>query len=501
MKLHEKLAPYDSRMVEADAYEAPENGEYLVYNYSEPFSYNSKSFEFCQFNRFTRIQSTNRLSFDNCVFLNGFVLRNDLKHVIFKNCVILGKTLFKEDEEVIASRLESGVLINNCQFNSNHILEPCMLQELTIINCELEAIVNVDRVGTIRIDGEKTHIKSFQANSRGYLEKLVFFSSFIDQLYLEGIEKCVVELVDVKSRELRVLHGAKDLTVRSGQIDTISFNRIHLRSQILIDSCEVETFDIDYIHGKGILKLTGVEIDRVSISELDHCQTTIEVSGAKKLSNLELTNISSRVILNDLTLNGLSVNNCDLGQWEFGYIDWSKSFRLYLTGESSKKTGASIELWELSRQFKDYFLETNNHIYADIFRKSELEYYYRLLLEKVKKRNFSMNQFIDFLILGTNKWFSGFGRNPLRALSFLFGFHLIWFSLLIAYEVIPYRFCGSFNGDCGLGLFLSLLNPVHKLPEASGKTIYSTIDFCMRVSSAYFIYYFLKASRKFANIS
>jgi hypothetical protein len=103
------------------------------------------------------------------------------------------------------------------------------------------------------------------------------------------------------------------------------------------------------------------------------------------------------------------------------------------------------------------------------------------------------NRILVFL----NRWVSDFGQNWTLPILFLIGFHFIFLSCLFYWKFslihgkIEYGF---------LGEFVQLLNPVHKLPDYVNTDWGKVTDFFMRIFGGYFIYNFLKASRKFGKV-
>lgn len=123
---------------------------------------------------------------------------------------------------------------------------------------------------------------------------------------------------------------------------------------------------------------------------------------------------------------------------------------------------------------------------------------------------FKWENFGNWLILHTNSVFSGFGESLSKPIFWLIAFHSLLFLALIKQfpEIgIKADFANLQNHDWkvfweGFDIWINLISPVHssKIPNLDKSTevpIFSTTDFAIRACSGYFIFYFLKATRKF----
>jgi len=226
----------------------------------------------------------------------------------------------------------------------------------------------------------------------------------------------------------------------------------------------------------------------------------------------------------------------DFDKLKLDFIHWSNGFQLVNHDKELVGEAKFMELIETSRALKKHYLNDHNSLYADIFRISELRSYYYYLKAKLTPsiisrenewskwgnnkwfskfgtglirslswllrlyRKISRELVVNWLILGTNKWFSKFGTDPIRSLIWLLGLHLFFFFplLIINNPELGYELdLNPTSSDWSLAYSINLLNPIHSLKDPAGKQVYSVIDFFMRISSGYFIYYFLKGTRKF----
>jgi hypothetical protein len=121
---------------------------------------------------------------------------------------------------------------------------------------------------------------------------------------------------------------------------------------------------------------------------------------------------------------------------------------------------------------------------------------------KLKRYN-SLRDLGNYLIVATHKWSSDFGQNIWRPLFFLFSFHLLWHNLLLIaqFDVYPnlVQVDWQITKDAFNSYFKTLL-PTHGADltiDGLRKDIGGWTDFMMRVSSGYFMFYFVFSSRKY----
>ncbi len=102
------------------------------------------------------------------------------------------------------------------------------------------------------------------------------------------------------------------------------------------------------------------------------------------------------------------------------------------------------------------------------------------------------DKWYDTALIFINRFVSDFGQNWLMPLFWLFFFHTILYFSIIGFD---FTFSWEYFNSGG-GQFFELLNPVHKTPDYI-KNFNIGLELLLRVLDSFFIYHFIKASRKF----
>jgi hypothetical protein len=153
-----------------------------------------------------------------------------------------------------------------------------------------------------------------------------------------------------------------------------------------------------------------------------------------------------------------------------------------------------LALREVYRELKHSSIRNSNHIDALAFYKNEMKAY---RASGVKGVN-------DWLLMQIGYLSNNYGQNFFWPIWWLLGIHFILFWILVGkFDYLDFQIFvsdGSFDAfKEQLGHYLYFLNPVHKTPtDFSGSML--TLDFLMRLSSGFFIYHIIRASRKFAKV-
>jgi hypothetical protein len=199
---------------------------------------------------------------------------------------------------------------------------------------------------------------------------------------------------------------------------------------------------------------------------------------------------------------------CRIDAVEFNTFRWNRDYRL-----NENYDEAMVEIFrsendflyclrETYRQLKNNYQKNGNKIESLEFQRGEMNAHFRLL--RVNRND----NFWNYLIVGTNRWFSDFGQNIWKPIIFLFVIHLFLFNILLWTSDIGIELRLSNTNITpqsiwkGVNLYFQTLLPTHfatvkPFHKGADVSIGGAIDFLMRISSAYFIYYFVSASRKY----
>ena len=124
------------------------------------------------------------------------------------------------------------------------------------------------------------------------------------------------------------------------------------------------------------------------------------------------------------------------------------------------------------------------------FYRNEMETYYQeVLLSKTEKRG-------TRFLLRVNRWVGDFGLSWERPLLFLGLSHLLFYWIyLIASSKVGNDYCSGEAFGNGVGQYFRFLIPFNHPDYITGWPV--SILFVMHVLDGFFVYHFLKATRKF----
>lgn len=245
----------------------------------------------------------------------------------------------------------------------------------------------------------------------------------------------------------------------------------------------------------------------------------------------------------------LDIQQSSITDAKYYSIKWTRDFKIVETIDKGLSEDEKLKkLWdfrEVYRQLKVVSLEFHNKLDAKKFQTNELRAYYRaqsietfgtenwfiqilmamgiiliipvlpviFLINSIhefdsahwiKKAITKVSNFSNWLLLVTNKIFSAFGESYGLPLGWLLSIHFLFFWSL--FDALNLQFSTSPDWEVtkdAFGLFLNLLSPIHSLEIKNpiGETVYLTEysirDFFMRLTSGYFLYYFIQATRKY----
>lgn len=234
-----------------------------------------------------------------------------------------------------------------------------------------------------------------------------------------------------------------------------------------------------------------------------------------KIQNCELSN---EVLLSRIRISnaGLIVENSDITRAKFQSVQWEKSYKVNTRRENYSLKEETDFLWnirEVYRQLKVISQKADNKIDASYFAANELEAQLKLLSYSIPRRTSAVkgwrNWFYrkkcfdsDYLVLWTNKRFSNFGNSLWLPLGWLLTFHFLAFQLLLFHST-PYRWFLDVNWPDtyrAIELFVLTLSPIHSFTIRLGSEEFNLMgipDFVSRIVNSYFIFYFLRATRKY----
>jgi hypothetical protein len=310
-----------------------------------------------------------------------------------------------------------------------------------------------------------------------YVTAITIAESSIDEFHHHG-----------KSNSIKIEKSKSD-PIRKSKFKTLDFSKTEAEA-VDIQDFTTETLNLNNFKATGA-RLRFLEVTKTLMFE----HSTMEDA---YLHNVNLSTAEFKFLNSSLAKSTLS--NVE---WPARLYEFKKE--IAVCKSKRDKLNYLFPLREAYRQLKYLCNNQLNHIDAIAFQKRELRAYWRLVHTKFGIRKDIEN----WLILWTNRLFSDFGQSWLLPLGWLLLVHLILFTVLLYNFDLGIEPSFSNIGwpatEKGIGMFFSLINPVHpsEIPKPftappEKVSILGTTDFFIRVFSAYFIYYFLKGTRKFS---
>ncbi|WKK81198.2 hypothetical protein [Marivirga arenosa] len=462
--------------------------------------------EFLTIADFQDNESNTHIVFKNCTFLKKLSIdifnnsKSKLKKVKFHNCKIIKDLEIyhcKNSEfSFSGSRTEIHKIdifncYEGCKFDFNNI--SCSILDFTSVYKEQFLKIFSCNFNSISLNGTMDLVVKILG--RGTLVK-EFVMSSVDSGNIEISESQIDSLVAYDCFFTWLTFKGKNGEVQSQKFD--------------IYNSEVENLNLDKI------QVNFFRLNFVKIIERGNVTNSKFVNEAY-FQNLDFTKLN----LNNLDffkLKELSFSGSTLNGGVFQAIKWPETYFL-----KSKFNFKSFVITPL-RFFKNLFSHNKfENSGFDLIKEKSLAEQYRQL--KVISQNngdrFSSLQFYqnemnsnlligsqdkslngyDRFLLKTNKWFSNFGLDYFRPLIWLLFLHTFIFTFMIISGYNSMEFIWPWNNSWyeignSVGYYFYLINPLHKLPSEEIGVILG-LDFISRIVNSYFIFYILKATRKF----
>ncbi|MEO9967465.1 MAG: hypothetical protein ABJF11_16825 [Reichenbachiella sp.] len=445
-----------------------------------------------QFESQVEIRNGYDIKFVDCVFNNGIILSVGINaDVMFDSCFLLGEINFSGHQQK-----NLVVKFHECKSDVMKLKLAIKFANVQIIHSEFSEVECIEKSTSLLIDN--CEIDKVEVDSESH-KNLKILDSKVTSLRVTESENAIVELICSEVSEVFMSSFFSLFEILSSKVDNIHLKLIRKKSVLrLSGKSEIGLLHLSNCNGIHV-DMKYAYINELKLDEI-HGASDLSIRNIKKLEYLELNSVSVPVRLSHLMLKKLAISNTEFQKINLSHIHWSNRFELLSARAHSNEMEKYLDLVETSRELKQYFTKKQNEFYAETFRISELRSHFYYLKSLIVSRHFNFLQFVDWLVLGTNKWFSNFGTNPLLSISYLLGFHfLLFLPLLILFNPnLGYSFClNPFDENCSIAFSLNLLNPIHSLSDIDGNKVYSVVDFFMRLSSGYFIYYFLRGTRKF----
>lgn len=408
-------------------------------------------------------------------------------------------------------QLSSGAYFStiNCQVI---LFKNCSGQALSFISCIFEELIIEDitisknfrildcEIGKLLVSNEETgQINSFFLNSQNVKEAQIHSFSKIDQLLLYGLQKAYIS------------GNYKFVDFNIQNFGTIEFSSLEKNEDIFLPTT-IEKFNISDLTFSGLLTLNEINIQNLTLSNVTSSSGTIRLTEVF-IENTRFDDCSiSSFYWNQVHFEKkLDIARCDFSGLKLTNVKWlheNKVSQSYLDlpvewfYSLRKKELLKKELLfdkeelmmlqyerDTYRQLKAASIANHNDIEALDFYRNEMRLYWKEI------RINGGVKWHDRVLVFLNRWVSDFGQNWWLPLVWMFGLHT-----LIYFCIIDFHFTASWTDfKNGGGQYFELLNPVHKTPGYI-KGFYVGLELLMRILNGFFIYHFIRATRKFSKL-
>lgn len=374
------------------------------------------------------------------------------------------------------------------------------LQDPTLVDCTVDALDFIEKHGTIKIE----------KNSK--VTNLNVLGTVDNSLIIE--DSSIFETLNLAAR-------VHNLTINGCHINKIKFNcdETASLSHIRIDASPKQRSRITDLNFKLTSKHPPIHIYHTDIIDL-HFVDWRKTNQNVRFDDVRINKLSVR----DSDLEGLvfsriqfldkrkslTIENSFLTKGIFNAIQWSQSYKINEDARDYNSGSKDRHLWnlrEVYRQLKVISISDHNKIDAARFQQQEVKSYFFYVNSVTWKSTKNWWLYFDrWLVLSTNRVFSNFGQSlalPLFWLLLFHSFFMIAFLPDFGLHVTLFN-CDWVSTKQGFDVFMAMLSPVHQYElyfkwmelEPPVKVL-GFADSFMRISSSYFIFYFLRATRKF----
>lgn len=437
----------------------------------------------------SNLNSNGSIRFLKCTFKGVFNLASSSFHqVIFLGCKFLDNVSFdeiKSNINIASCDFESRCNFINCSRisfsktlppKSETYLKPSKINDLFILKNKntannsrlvIDGIYNdtdEDSIDGVEVELNYVSQESGSVTFSGYVNNIQLFGGNYESVYLESV-------YNLESLYISEMHKNVDnLTIKNLETYDLKFSE-----DAKIQYCTLGKWNCSHFIFDKALEIEGIDIE----NELDFSSSVLN-------DNVTLTNVTFGDNATINLLNSTFVNSI----WQ--NIKWPKKYNVHNSNvhNTIRHYRAQREVYS---QLKAICIQNHKRIDALGFYRNELGQYWKY----VKKTKEIPRQ--DRFLLRLDKCISDFGQNWWKPLLLFFGSGILWFNLIVLTGYGDYQFASGIWDDSIFSDYFYLLNPAHKTPiYESGWA--SICDFIMRVLGGFFIYHFIKASRRYSKI-
>lgn len=452
----------------------------------------------------TKIRGRNALHLTNEQTVRGIEIDNtQIRNITIQN-IYLPHINISQDCTISTLHFD-GCVVD--KFIATYTLGPGKnhIEEVQIHSCIFQHEFEINDCAIGRFTAHKTTIASLG---------LCRIKSDLVELSLKSSSKA--KIIDCSSLQFNLGNGNyTEVVLLGGIYEELNISPTTLNSLFIGSSyhkgskIRQRITKLDFSHypkfAESVIRINDIKIDTLDLSEFNNLGK-FELSNADiERCDMELTRLGEAVF-NSISFKSLYLHESIIDQARFANIEWPKRHEMIKRTNSPQEQNnkeerkkAHIKIGDAYRQLKIVCLNAQDKVNAIAFQRHEMDQIWRIA-------NLTWSENIgNWLILGSNKLFSNFGQSLSRPLLWLVAFHSIIFAFLwnsfdLANAVVSRCEVNGCNPKIeSLSIFAATLNPAHD-HIILGIDIFGFTDFLMRISASFFIYYFIRATRKF-NIS
>ncbi|AYB35305.1 hypothetical protein [Chryseolinea soli] len=509
---------------------------------TEPF--NSQPISDCKFQSVSiTANAAISFSFNGCAFANGLELDGVTNDYFGVSSCTMGGTLTIKNCNILTLHIKGGTTnIHEVDFRGTKILHELMIRNVNHVSFDSKSSVEdrfliSERCGSLYFDGKFKQLEmgkctpikeSIKAHFVGTFNSIKVVRCKRVELHFDKLDADETSLILNKESSLFFDSGKmKDVTIEGGHYLLMKFvaqTDIKLRVIKAKDSdaekekvskeAQIDNLDLAAFiaNEKNKLHFNNVDFRKVNLDSFDN-YGFFQVNGSKIRDEILLTN----TILRDANFNDveflktctINIRDSYLLKTTFTNVRWPSDYKIYPINNSPISDLDPAELKKLResyRQLKLNYISSGNKFEALEFQKHEYDIHYEITKKDLGKNWRSWTLIGNFLIMWTHKYASVFSQSVLKPFAFLLGGHLVLFFFFLKVHSLGVEF-GLDHPTCdafwkGFGLYWTTMFPTHPFDIISFYSnqkvnIMGGLDTLMRIWSAYFIFYFISASRKY----
>lgn len=437
----------------------------------------------------------------------------NVKHLIFNDCTFNDRFLLEDITGVL------NIEFNNCKFNKLFSLQNSEAHTILFENCTAIQVIELEKVKSWM----------FRLQNCQLLSSVILTDIEIDDAIFEAEELSIDGTIVINSpnqkevlfksskdsyfRAIRLEQFEKidiDANVNELDIEATSFKSVTISSTK--ETNTIKQIHIEDIYYEGNIVFEDVAIGQMSIANA-FCNKGMLTIAYSSITHLEVQNCQiDNVLLNQVKfIQPPELLGSNLKAWKLSNVIWTdkrrslkdsflkkKVFPFYFLLNKNLPARCKYEEEDLSlmkdhietyRQLKASSISQNNLIDTLSYYRNEMRLYWKLV--RIEGGIPLNDRFLIFL----NRIISDFGQNWVMPVIWLFSLTFFYYYLKEAPTL-----SWNINDWCnGFFEMLSYLNPF-KLKIDGVSKVAIGMDFLFKAVAGYFIYHFIKASRRFGRI-